>query len=212
MPGSCYRNILDLSAANRTQIMENLPTQQLRAAAPSTVKAHDLYFGVKIGESSIEQRLCELGQAVSAQYRGKKPIFVGVLNGACVFVADLIRHCDIECELTFVRLSSYDGTASGDVRMVFGLEVDIRDRHIIVVEDIVDTGNTLFHFLPQLRALNPASLAVATLLLKPDALKHQIPLEYVGFEIPDRFVIGYGLDYGGLGRNLPAIYQLIENE
>ncbi len=128
-------------------------------------------------------------------------------------MSDVIRNCDFECELAFVRLSSYENTtSSGIVREVLGLNFEVKDRHIILLEDIIDSGNTLHHFLPRLNSLEPASVSIVTLLFKPEMLKHELDIEHVCFEIPPVFVIGYGLDYNELGRNLPDIYQLYTEE
>ena len=129
-----------------------------------------------------------------------------------MFIADLLRHCEVECEVAFVRLSSYKGTQStGKIETVYGLEMSIVDRQIIVVEDIVDSGRTLHYFLEFIKQQQPSSVELATLLFKPEAVQFQVKLDYIGFEIPDKFVIGYGLDYDGLCRNLPDIYQLKED-
>ncbi|HMQ46973.1 MAG TPA: hypoxanthine phosphoribosyltransferase [Saprospiraceae bacterium] len=175
----------------------------------TTVKIHDLEFEPFLSKALIADRVQELGIQISTDYEGKMPLFLGILNGAFVFAADLIRACSIPCEVAFMRLASYDGLqSSGAVRTLVGLDSNIKDRHVIVVEDIVDSGRTLSHLMPQLQALQPASLALATLLFKPDALESAVDIDYLAFEIPNRFVVGYGLDYNGLGRNLPDIYQL----
>ncbi|MBL7791444.1 MAG: hypoxanthine phosphoribosyltransferase [Saprospiraceae bacterium] len=175
------------------------------------IQLHDLHFKPMIGESDLAQRVQALGAAISADYAGKRPLLLGVLNGAFIFAADLARACSIDCEVSFIKLSSYKGTqSSGEINERIGLEIPVAQRHVILIEDIIDSGNTMAHFLPTLRQLHPASIAIATLLFKPEALIHPIHIDYLGFEIPNRFVVGYGLDYNGLGRNLPAIYQLDE--
>lgn len=164
-----------------------------------------------IKESQIRDRIEELAKSITESYAGKTPLFVCVLNGAAPFAIDLFRACeDIDAELTFIRLKSYEGTGStGVVKQVMGLGENLENRDIIVVEDIIDTGNTMVKLLNQLRALNPASIRVATLLFKPEALKHpELKPDYVGFEIPKKFIIGYGLDIDGLARNLKDIYIL----
>lgn len=164
-----------------------------------------------IKESQIRDRIEELAKSITESYAGKTPMFVCVLNGAAPFAIDLFRACeDIDAELTFIRLKSYEGTGStGVVKQVMGLGENLENRDIIVVEDIIDTGNTMVKLLNQLRALNPASIRVATLLFKPEALKHpELKPDYVGFEIPKKFIIGYGLDIDGLARNLKDIYIL----
>ena len=176
------------------------------------LKIHDLYFKPFLSATQIKARVAELGQRLSEDYPGKRPLFISVLNGAFVFTADLARHCTMEADFTFVRLSSYDGTqSSGTVKKMVGLKTSVENRHIVLVEDIIDTGRTLHFFLPELHRQNPASVAVVTLLSKPEARQVPFEADYTGFDIPDKFVVGYGLDYDELGRNLPAIYQLDES-
>ena len=176
------------------------------------ITANNLTFERFIHHQDIAERIKILGQQISEKYRGQKPLFIGVLNGSFMFIADLLRHCEVECEVAFVRLSSYKGTQStGKIETVYGLEMSIVDRQIIVVEDIVDSGRTLHYFLEFIKQQQPSSVELATLLFKPEAVQFQVKLDYIGFEIPDKFVIGYGLDYDGLCRNLPDIYQLKED-
>jgi hypoxanthine phosphoribosyltransferase len=173
------------------------------------VKLHDLKFEPFIKHEQILARVQELGAELSARYTGGCPLFVSILNGSFVFTADLMRAYSGQAEVSFVRLSSYEGTTTkGEVHQVMGLDKQITGRDVILVEDIVDTGSTLLYFLEELAKHNPASVVVVTLLIKPDALRFDIPVDYTGFSISDRFVVGYGLDYDGLGRNLPDIYQL----
>ncbi len=173
------------------------------------ITAHNLTFEPYLDEADIASRVEALGSQLRQQYEGKRPLFLCVLNGAFIFAADLIRAAAIECEVAFVRLASYEGTAStGTVSTVLGLDLEVKDRHIIVVEDIVDSGRTLYHFLAELQTRQPASLSLAVLLFKPEALLLPVKIDYLGFEIPNKFVVGYGLDYNGLCRNLPSIYQL----
>ncbi len=175
-----------------------------------TVQLHDLNFSTSISAEKIAERVEQLGVDLNLDYEGKNPIFIAVLNGAFVFTADLVRQFKGNCELSFVKLASYAGTeSSGTIATRIGLEAEVRGRHIIITEDIVDTGNTMFHFLQELAELSPASIEIASLLVKPDALQHELDIKYKGFEIPTDFVVGYGLDYNGLGRNLPDIYSLI---
>ena len=174
-----------------------------------SVVAHGLVFRPLIAPSAIQQRVAELGRELDRRYEGSNPVFLAVLNGAFIFAADLMRACSFDCEVAFIRLSSYRGSRStGEVKQVIGLQEDIRGRPVIIVEDIVDSGRTLTTFLPDLLGMEPASVEIATLLLKPEMLEFPIQVDYTGFEIPSSFVIGYGLDYDGLGRNLPGIYQL----
>jgi hypoxanthine phosphoribosyltransferase len=137
-------------------------------------------------------------------------LFIAILNGAFIFAADLFKHITLEAEICFIKLASYKGVKStGKVITAIGLDVDLYNRHLVIIEDIVDTGKTLAQFLPQLQHHHPASLKIASLLYKPDAMKHSIKIDYLGFTIPDKFVIGYGLDYDGLGRNIKEIYQQV---
>ncbi|MBK9339145.1 MAG: hypoxanthine phosphoribosyltransferase [Lewinellaceae bacterium] len=177
-------------------------------SASDHVQLHDLLFVTLLSEDQVQERVREIGAEITQAYRNKKPLFISILSGAFVFAADLIRAFGGDCEIGFVKLASYSGTrSSGDVQTVMGLEKDLQGRHLIVVEDIVDTGRTLHFFLDHLRSRQPASICTVTFLRKPDAAEFPVPIDYVGFDIEDRFVVGYGLDYDGLGRNLPGIYQ-----
>ena len=176
------------------------------------VSLHGKNFRRFIGQEDIQQRVGELASVLRMQYEGKRPLFIGILNGAFIFAADLVRAYGEDCEIAFVRLSSYQGTVStGKINTVIGLEAsDIKGRDIVVVEDIVDSGRTLSAFIATLMQHQPASVAVAACFLKPEALHFDIRPELVGFSIPNAFIVGYGLDYDGLGRNLPSVYQLVE--
>jgi hypoxanthine phosphoribosyltransferase len=178
-----------------------------------TIRILDKTFKMFITREQIQDRLREVGQELTAKFAdsGKKPIFISILNGSFVWMADLVRACDFDCELAFIKISSYEKTQStGKVKFIMGLDMDIKGYDVIVVEDIVDTGNTLKEFLPDLESKGPASITVVTLLFKPESLQHPIPVDYVAFEIPPKFVVGYGLDYDGLGRTLPDIWQLAD--
>ena len=175
------------------------------------VKLHDLTFEPFISAADIKKRTAEIGEEISTKFAGKKPLFIAILNGAFIFAADLVRACYIQSETVFIKLTSYHGLkSSGTVKTIFGLDMDIKNRHIVIIEDIVDSGITMHHFINDLKEKNPASISLATLLIKPGALQFPIKPEYIGFEIPTKFVIGYGLDYDGLGRNYPDIYHLKE--
>ena len=170
---------------------------------------HDKSFVPYLTAEEIGERVAALGAQISADYAGLCPLFIGILNGSFIFAADLFRALEIDAAISFVKLSSYDGTSStGHVVRAIGLKEDIAGRHVIIVEDIVDTGKTLHDFLPGLRQQGPASLKIATFLNKESARIAPVTPDYVGFEIPDRFVVGYGLDYDGLGRQLPGLWQL----
>ena len=175
------------------------------------ITIHDKTFTPFISQETIENRIAELATQINTDYEGRKPVFLVVLNGAFLFASELVKNIPLSCEITFVRLSSYSQTEStGKVRQIIGLEEKLTDRDVIIVEDIVDTGLTMHQLLQQIKDLGPSSIEIATLLHKPEAIKKPVDLRYVGFEIPNRFVVGYGLDYDGLGRNLDALYVLPE--
>lgn len=169
----------------------------------------DKTFVPLITADAIQARIQELAQKINEEYADKQPLLVVVLNGAFLFAADLAKHLTIPCEITFLRVSSYKGTEStGQLKEILGLTESVTGRDLIVIEDIVDTGKTLGDICNQLLEKRPASLAIATLLFKPEALLKPLDLHYVGFEIENRFVLGYGLDYDGLGRNTADIFVL----
>jgi len=173
------------------------------------IKVHDKSFEIYLSEETILQRVKEIAATISKDYAGKRPLFIAILNGSFMFASDLFKHLTIEAELCFIKLASYKGLkSSGNVVTSIGLEDDLFDKDVIIVEDIVDTGKTLHNFLPKLRHQQPKSLRIAALLHKSEATEFPLALNYVGFEIPNKFVVGYGLDYDGLGRNLKEIYQL----
>ena len=177
----------------------------------SVIKIKDKEFRLLIPANEIQQRVKSIAEKINHDYKGKKPLFLGVLNGAFLFMADLFKSISLECEISFIRVSSYNGTeSSGKIKNVIGLNENISGRDIIVVEDIVDTGDTAKHLFDELKKHNPASVRLATFLFKPKALKQNIKPDYAGFEIEPAFVVGYGLDYDGFGRNLNDIYVLKE--
>jgi hypoxanthine phosphoribosyltransferase len=169
-------------------------------------------FEVFIPEEQIRARTKELAQRISTDYGGKVPIFIGILNGSVIFFSDLIREISIECEVDFLKLSSYGDAkiSSGNVRMLKELNCQVTDRHIIAVEDIVDSGLSIDFIKKLILEQKPTSFRIVTLLHKKEATKIAVDLDYVGFEIPNRFVIGYGLDYAQKMRNLKSIYALAE--
>jgi hypoxanthine phosphoribosyltransferase len=176
----------------------------------SEVRVHDKTFRPFISRETIQMRIAELGKEIDRDFHGKVPLFIAILNGSFVFASDLFRTLSIEAEISFIKLASYKGTSStGNVITAIGMDENLKDRHVIILEDIIDTGKTLHAFLPEIKDRDPASLKIATFLSKPDALQHPVPADYVGFEIPNKFVLGYGLDYDGLGRNLPELYELV---
>lgn len=171
---------------------------------------HDKTFETYLSEDTIQKRVQELAAAINTDYAGKRPMFIAILNGSFMFASDLFKHLTIEAELCFIKLASYKGLkSSGNVVTSIGLEDDIFNKEIVIVEDIVDTGKTLHNFLPKLEHQQPKSLRIATLLHKSEATEFPLKLDYIGFDIPNKFVVGYGLDYDGLGRNLKEIYQLV---
>lgn len=179
----------------------------------SNITLFNKTFEPYLPESLIQEKIKELGEIISKEYEGKRPLFIGVLNGSFMFAADLFKQINIEAEICFIKLASYKGTKStGNVITAIGLDTDIRDRHLILLEDIIDTGKTMNEFIPQLYHQQPASIKMAVLLHKPDATIYPVQIDYCCFSIPDRFVLGYGLDYDGFGRNLKEIYQLKESE
>jgi hypoxanthine phosphoribosyltransferase len=179
---------------------------------PDTWKLNDKYFKKYIHSSDLQVKVSELSARINTDLEGKKPLFVIVLNGAFIFASDLLKGVTIDCEMAFVKLSSYQGTqSSGVVQQIIGLDLDIKGRTIVVIEDIVDTGLTLVRFLETLREMEPAEVKVAACLLKPDAFKSKFPIDYLCYSIPNEFVVGYGLDYDGLGRNSGDIYKIVES-
>jgi len=167
-------------------------------------------FVTLLTEEEIQNRVKELGKQITLDYTGKLPIFIGVLNGSFLFLADLVRQVNIHHEVDFFKLSSYGDSkiSSGDVKLIKELNADISERHIVIVEDIVDTGLSIKYINDMLAKHNPASVKIASLLVKPDSLKYKSKIDYIGFEIPNEFVIGYGLDYAQKFRNLNSIYAL----
>ena len=178
---------------------------------PDFVQLHDLKFRPMLSAQRIRHRVQALGAQLTEDYKGKKPLFIAILNGSFMFTADLMRAFHGTGEISFVKLASYHGTHStGSVTEMIGLEADVEGRDVVLIEDIVDSGETLQQFLPELQKKNPASINMAVLLLKPEAVRYNFEIKYLGFEIPNDFVIGYGMDYDGLGRNLPSLYVKVE--
>lgn len=176
-----------------------------------TIQVKDKTFIPYLNEQEIQQAVKRISTEINTTYKDLQPLFIAILNGAFMFASDLFKAIHIDAEISFIKLASYKGTKStGNVITSVGLDESVKGRHIIIIEDIVDTGKTLYSFLPQLLDQRPASLKIASLLHKPEANIYSIKLDYVGFTIPNKFVLGYGLDYDGLARNLPSIYQLQE--
>ena len=176
----------------------------------STITLHDKQFEPYITEQEILQKVKDIAAAINKDYEGKKPLFIPILNGAFMFASDLFKSITIPAEISFIKLASYKGMkSSGNIITAIGLDYDLYNRDVVIIEDIVDTGKTLNKFLPGLEHQHPASLKIAALLHKPDATIFPLSIAYTGFVIPDKFVVGYGLDYNGLGRNLKEIYQVV---
>jgi hypoxanthine phosphoribosyltransferase len=177
----------------------------------SIIRVHDKDFKSYISAEDIRKKVAELAGMLNRDYQDKHPVFIAILNGSFIFAADLFRELTIDAEISFIKLASYKGTkSSGQVISSIGLDTELFGRHVVIIEDIVDTGKTLNVFLPQLQHQQPLSLKIVALLHKPEAAVYPMKVDYTGFEIPDKFVVGYGLDYNGLGRNNAAIYQLLE--
>jgi hypoxanthine phosphoribosyltransferase len=175
------------------------------------ITLHDKKFVPFISEQEINAVISEMATKISADFTGKNPLFVAVLNGSFMFTSDLMKKITIDCELSFVKLASYNGASStGVVNELIGLTDNLNGRHVVVLEDIVDTGRTLEYLLDVLKIHELASLSIATLLLKPDVFDKKYKIRYVGKNIPNKFVVGFGLDYNELGRNLKEIYQLAD--
>ena len=176
----------------------------------AVIQVHDKSFETYLPEATIQKRIKELATDINRDYVGKRPLFIAILNGSFMFAADLFKQLEIPAELCFIKLASYKGMkSSGNVVTSIGLEDDLFGKEVIIVEDIVDTGKTLHNFLPKLMHQQPKSLKIATLLHKSEATEFPLNLDYIGFDIPNKFVIGYCLDYDGLGRNFKEIYQLV---
>lgn len=176
------------------------------------VTLKDKSFKIFIEESVILDAIAKVGSKISEDLKNEQPIFICVLNGSFLFAADLMKNVSIPCHISFIKLSSYHGgtQSSGTVNEVIGLYENIEGRTVVILEDIIDTGNTIEKLHAILMPKNPGKLLIASLLYKPDAYKKQIPIDYVGIEVPNNFLVGYGLDYDGLGRNLRDIYILMD--
>ncbi|MGN0037179.1 MAG: hypoxanthine phosphoribosyltransferase [Bacteroidaceae bacterium] len=178
-----------------------------------TISIKDKTFKVSIPESEIQREVKRVASEINRDLKGKEPLFLSVLNGSFMFTADLMRHIDIPCQISFVKLASYQGTTStGTVSELVGLSDDIEGRTVVIVEDIVDTGLTMVRLLETLRARRPKEIRIASLLVKPDKLKVDLHIDYAAMHIPNDFIVGYGLDYDGYGRNYRDIYTVTEED
>lgn len=177
----------------------------------NTIKVKDLNFTVSIPRDEIQKRVAELASQINKDMEGKNPLFLAILNGSFVFAADLIRGIETPCEITFIRLASYVGTeSSGTVHELMGLNEDVSGRSVVIIEDIIDSGLTMKGLVDSLKEKNPAEIRIASLLVKPGNMKVELDIPYCCFRIPNDFIVGYGLDYDGYGRNLPDIYTVVK--
>lgn len=178
----------------------------------SAIVVNDKTFVPYLTVEKIDKEIKRLAKEINRDYAEKKPLFIAILNGSFMFASDLFKELNCDPEICFIKLASYKGTRStGHVITSIGLDESLKGRNIIILEDIVDTGKTLNEFMPQLKDQQPESLKIVALLHKPDALKHPITIDYLGFNVPDKFLLGYGLDFDGLARNLREIYQLVDS-
>ncbi len=175
------------------------------------MKVKDKKFELYISSQKIKKKVKELAQQINKDYKGRHLLFISILNGSYVFTADLLREIDLSCEVSFIKIASYSKMENtGNLQELIGLNENIFQRDVILVEDIMDSGKTMENLLEKMDSLGPNSVEVATLLMKPEALETGLPIKYIGFEIPQEFVVGYGLDYDGAGRNFKDIYQIKE--
>ena len=177
----------------------------------STIKILDRNFKIYLSEWQIQHAVLSIAQKINNELMGQEPLFICILNGSFMFASDLFKEIVFPAQLTFMKVSSYEGTQnSGIMKQLIGLDENIEGRNIVLIEDIIDTGLTIKYLLDELNLMKPASIKIATLLLKPEALKFNIKPDYVGFEVTNNFLVGYGLDYNSYGRNLKNIYSEIE--
>ena len=176
------------------------------------VQILDKKFREFIPEKKIQEKIHELAVQINNDFSGKEVVFIGVLNGAFMFASDLFKKIDLKAQITFIKLASYTGTSStGAIKELIGWNEDLRNKSVIILEDIVDTGATLEHTINNLIIRNVREIRVAALLFKPESFNKQTHIDYIGFEIPNDFVVGFGLDYNGFGRNLPSVYKIVHN-
>jgi hypoxanthine phosphoribosyltransferase len=177
----------------------------------NTIQIKDKKFAVSISEKEIQEQVTRVADEINKDLAGKNPLFLSVLNGSFMFTADLMKRINIPCEISFVKLASYQGVSStGVIKEVIGVNEDLTDRTIVIVEDIVDTGLTMQRLIETLGTRAPKEIRIATLLVKPGKLQVDLDIKYVAFRIPNDFIVGYGLDYDGYGRNYPEIYTVVE--
>lgn len=175
------------------------------------INLHDKKFQILISSEKIQKGISEIASRINSDLNGKRPLFICVLNGAFVFASDLLKKITVDCEISFVKLASYRGAAStGEVKTLIGLDENIKNRTVVILEDIVDTGLTIETISKQLQVFEPKEIKIATLLFKQEAYKKNIPIDYAALSVPNDFLVGFGLDYDGLGRNLEDIYSLVK--
>lgn len=189
----------------------SLPENQFKMNnKPNRVTVHDKLFEIYLTSERIQQSIIQMAEKINNDVKGKNPLFLVVLNGAFMFAADLLKHITTDCQISFVKLSSYVGTSTtSTVRELIGLDEVLRGRTVIIVEDIIDTGITMSETIAKLQKLEATEVKLASLLFKPGAFQKNFNIDYIGLEIPNDFIVGYGLDYNGHGRNLPDIYKLV---
>jgi hypoxanthine phosphoribosyltransferase len=176
-----------------------------------TLQIKDKQFSISIRHEDIQKEVTRVANEINRDLKGENPLFLSVLNGSFMFTADLMKQINIPCEISFVKLASYQGVSStGVIKEVIGISEDLTDRTVVIVEDIVDTGLTMQRLLDTLGTRNPKKIHIASLLLKPDKLKVDLNIEYIAMKIPNDFIVGYGLDYDGFGRNYPDIYTVVD--
>lgn len=202
-------NVWPCTAGALTRFTEN--NHNIQLIMDKQVKVRDRVFEVSISEATIKERVAAVAKKINSDLEGEKPLFLAVLNGSFVFAADLMREITTPCEITFVRLSSYSGTSTtGQVKQLIGLNESLEGRTVVIVEDIIDSGLTMKELLHTLSAYKPKDIRIASLLVKPGNLKVDLDIHYRCFDIPNDFIVGYGLDYDGEGRNLPDIYTVVD--
>ena len=174
------------------------------------VTVHDKRFRISVTAEEIQARVAEIARQMNTDLAGQDVVFLGILNGSFIFAADLLRGIEMPCKISFVKFTSYEGVHStGNVRELIGLNEDLKGKTVVIIEDIVDTGKTMVDLLEYLKRFEPAEVRIATLMYKPEACRKDLKIDYFGFSIPNDFIVGYGLDYDGLGRNLKDIYKVV---
>lgn len=175
------------------------------------IKLHDKYFEPYLDQKEIEASIKQMADKMNSDLAGKNPIFLGILNGSFMFAAELFKNLNIDCSISFLKLASYQGTSSsGNIKQLIGLNENISGKTVVILEDIIDTGITMENIIKQLKGFDPEKILISTLLYKPNAYNNCYPIDYYCFDIPNDFIVGYGLDYDGFGRNLKHIYKISE--